>query len=398
VLFYNSIDISPLKKSFIESSERAKWRHVVNPIYFKALEIAKDLAASPNSINRVAEATSGDAARWAFLQWSLRKRARSKFELADQMLFDRDGFEMATHEDVARYHASQFPSGEMVFDLTAGIGADLIALASRGPAQGFELDRERAELARHNLAAHGLATGVELLSAFDAEAPDYWFADPARRTSGRRTLDPSQFSPNPVDLIEKYKNAKLGVLKVSPMLPDDFLESLGGRLEFVSFGGECREALVFVGREAGFGRSAVHIESGESLMASDGPLPTQPEPGTFLFEADPAAIRGHCLSTIADDLDLVGLGDSNGYLTGKALVRSPWLKGFRVLAVNKGDTQATRKTLENLESATPVWKQRGAELNLDKMFKQIRLKGKRALLVIAYRVGKSLRFVVAERE
>jgi len=40
------------------------------------------------------------------------------------------------------------------------------------------------------------------------------------------------------------------VIKLSPMLDDRVLESTGGRLEFVSLGGECREVLVGVAQSA----------------------------------------------------------------------------------------------------------------------------------------------------
>ena len=81
-----------------------------------------------------------EAARWASLQSDLRKKALAKFADGGQMLFDREALEQATHEAIAVYHASRFPAGEIVVDMTVGIGADLIALAARGPVIGFELD------------------------------------------------------------------------------------------------------------------------------------------------------------------------------------------------------------------------------------------------------------------
>ena len=123
-----------------------------------------------------------------------------------------------------------------------------------------------------------------------------------------------------------------------PMLADELLGGLGPRAEFVSFGGECREALVFAGRKAGEGWGAVHVESGERLPR--GPLPlTTDNPADYFFAADPAAVRAHSLGALCTRFDLVPLEGSNGYLTGDAPVISPWLRSYRVLYSGKADVK-----------------------------------------------------------
>ena len=384
----------------------------VDSLYEQALKLSEKLPATAGNISRVASQTSDAAAQWAFSQWSLRKRGLTKFERAMEMLFDRDGLEMATHEQIARYHASQYPGGVEVVDLTAGIGADLIALASRGPAVGFESDPERAEMAGHNLAVHGVE--AELLEQ-DSLSPltstsspqskpqtpnsklDYWLADPARRHSKGRTLDPTQFAPNPIEIVDCFGDCKLGVLKLSPMLPDSFLESFGGRLEFVSLGGECREALVVLGSKAGSGRFAVRVEDGARLEATDDWAPSADAPGTYLYEADAAAIRAHCLPALASEHGIEHLADSNGYLTGNQTVESPWLTCHEVLDTGRGDVKEIRKQLEGLGSATPVLKQRGTKLDLQRLEKSLKMRGSQKLAVAFYQVGPSLRHSILHR-
>jgi len=369
----------------------------VNPLYELALKQAENLAATAANISAVARETSDEAARWAFTQWSLRQRGAAKFALAEQMLFDRDGLEMATHEAVAAYHASLFPLRSSVVDLTAGIGADLIGLCGWCFPIGVEMDAERANLARYNLAVHGhwpeivVADALEVLASRAKYAAGYYFADPSRREGGKRTLDPSQFSPDPSVLAGFFRMSKLSVMKLSPMLPDSFLEPLGRGLEFVSFDGECREALVLNGTEANEGRWAVQAETGTRLAAS--PLvEVVEEPLEFVFEADPAAIRAHALGGFG----LAGLGDSNGYLTGPSLVASSWLRAYRVLYAGRGDVRATKAELARLDSATPVVKQRGAGQDVDQLRKQLRFSGSRPLVLMLYPVGKSVRHILAE--
>lgn len=206
-------------------------------------------------------------ARWVAAQARCRKKAEAKFTLAGQMLLDPDGLAMSTHEQVARWRASRFPVGELVVDLTCGIGADLIALASRGPAVGVEVDPDRAEYARHNLRVHGLDAEVVVADCLEwldlhGHTVRWAFLDPARRSRGKRfsrTLE--EYAPRPADVLARIPNLRLGAVKLSPMLADEHLLSVGSRVEFVSFGWECREALAWVGSEVEPGMGAVKVDS-----------------------------------------------------------------------------------------------------------------------------------------
>ena len=368
---------------------------MLDPIRQEALARAEGLHASPSVVAKVAKATSNEAASWAFTQWVLRKQARTKFALADQMLFTREALEQSTGEQLARYHASKFPRGVLAADLTTGIGADLIALAARGPAVGYELDEERAEYARHNLAAHGVEAEIRVADSLGANWDfELAFADPSRRVGGSRTLNPVDFQPNPIALGQRMTSLSRGVLKLTPMLPDRYFRELGGKTEFLSLGRECREALVIFGN-GGPDRTAIHVETGGVLPEGDPPRGA-PEPMAFLYEADPAAIRGDCLGTLARDLDIYGLGDSNGYLTGDRLwLQSCWLTPYRVLGSHRADVSLTKKLLSELGGGTPVIKSR-AGIDVEALRKKLRLDGKRELIVAVYEVGRSLRHVILE--
>jgi hypothetical protein len=336
------------------------------------------MEASPKNIQRVASVVGDEAARWAFSQWELRRRARAKFELAHQMLFDRDGLEMASHERVAAYHASRFQAGERVADLTCGIGGDLIALARRGPVVGFEIDPVRAAYARHNLAVHGLEGEVREEKAPMEPDADSVFLDPQRRGK-----DDAFGEPDPRGLDSagyRVVGVKLGTglsLTEAAVFP---------RVEAVSFGGECRELLSWTGEEGVF---AVHVESGEVLESIDAPLPVS-EPGAFLFHADPAAIKARCLGRFG----LAPLGDSDGYLTGDQLVESPWLRGYRVHWHGSGDRKRTQKAIDDLGGFVAEVKTRGVREPADRLRAQFRRSGDRPLTLVVWTEGKSLRFAL----
>jgi hypothetical protein len=180
------------------------------------------------------------------------------------------------------------------------------------------------------------------------------------------------------------------------MLSDEFLESFGGNVQFVSFAGECREALVLVGSEAAGGRLAVRVETGEKLATSEVTPVAVDDPGAYFYEADPAAIRAHALGTLCDRFDLGPLADSGGYLTGSSEVDSTWLKAFRVLGSGRFDLSSIKGMLRNLDSATPVLKQRLANQDLQKLQKQLTMHGGRELSVALYPLGKSIRQVILE--
>ena len=331
----------------------------MTPDRARALELSEGLEATPKNIDRLSLAVGVEAARWAFTQWELRDRAKTKFTRADRMLFDREGLEMASAEELSDgVHTLGFPKGARVADLTAGIGGDLIGLSKNLDAVGLEIDQERAEIARHNLGVCERTASVRVEDCLASDWDfDYAFADPARRAGGRRTLDPSQFSPRLDLLFAKMQKIKFGRIKLSPMLNDEFLDSLSPDRVFVSHQGECKEVLVHTGRKARDDKGLCgcwSFNAGDSeWLAGEVPLTEiLDEPQEFVFEADPAVIRSHGLGNYG----IAGLGESNGYLTAneecfglrkayRALWHGPYrMKDIRYAALDAGVRVAVVKT------------------------------------------------------
>lgn len=140
--------------------------------------------------------------------------------------------EQATHQAVARYHASIFGHGKHILDMTAGLGIDALTAARSNSVVACELDPAKAAALRHN------ATALSFNSA-DAEGSltvengdsmqylensvdnyDIIFADPARRSEGNaRVFNPADCMPDVVtanslllDRTERF------IVKHSPML------------------------------------------------------------------------------------------------------------------------------------------------------------------------------------
>lgn len=363
-----------------------------------ALQASEGKNPTPKAIMALAADVGEELARWAFLQHTLRGAGARKFELACEMLFDREGLEMASSALVADYHASMFPSGTLVVDLTAGIGADTLALARRGPVRAVEVDEDRARLLRHNLSVHHLSAEVVIGDALDEPPTDYLFADPARRSGQRFSRHLEAYQPSPEALLSVHSAAKRFAIKLSPMLPDSELESLsaGGPylLEFLSVDGECPEVLFIVGKEISeTWRGAVMLPTVERL-AEEPLYESIDSAGGWVYEANPAAIRAHGLGSFG----IPGLGSSNGYLTSDSPVSSPWLRGFRVLDDGPLDVKRIRQVLVSLDARTPEVKLRAVKEDPARLRKQWRQEGEREVVVMLYPVGPKIRAVVAELE
>lgn len=365
----------------------------------EALEAARPLdTPTAADIRRLGDRFGEDLARRAIALWGLRRRAREKFSRAADMLFDRDGLEMASHESVATFHASRFPRGANVADLTCGLGADLIALGLRGPAVGFDTDPFRVEMARHNVAVYGSDAVVDVADCLEVEWDfEFAVADPARRSGGKSRLSLEESEPSVAALVPRMRKLKLGLMKLSPLTPDESLKRLDGSVGFVSFAGQCREALVAIGSEAEPFWGAILVEPQAMLAASSQWADSVPDPDAWFFEADPAAIRAGCLGTLAAEYGLRLLGDSNGYLTGPSEIETPWLSAYRVLDTGKGDESRTLAELSRLGAATPDVKTRGKGLDADRLRKALRGTGNRKLHVAVWRNGARIRHAIVER-
>lgn len=357
-----------------------------------ALRVSQGFEPIPVHIRRVAAEVGDEAAAWAFTQWSLRERARAKFARADEMLFTRAGLEMASHESVSALHAGWMPPGPIA-DLTAGIGGDLLALAARtADLVGLDTDPEALACARHNLGVHGLAADLRTADAELTDLPGRaLFVDPMRRAGDKRTLDPFRFSPRLDRLRPRLAAAPAALIRLGPAIPDSFLGSLGGRVWFVSHARECCEALVALGDCGPAGGGAVRVEGGLTLAPS--PIATSlAEPLAWVMEGDPAATRAGALGGFG----LPGLGDARGYLTAVAPVESHWLRPFKALWSGPYRPKSLRTALRELEAWPAAVKPKGVSLDPVAVAMVLGRHGERAVVVLLYPVGRSVRAVIAE--
>lgn len=379
----------------------------------QAIAALPDGTPSAKWLTKASAQFGAEAAAFAAAQSDLRRRGMTKFPDALRMFFAREALEQASGLEVSRLHASHFPKGAMVADLTTGIGGDLIAIAERGQAIGFEVDPIRLGCAQANLEVLGLSADIRLGDSLEASAESsLTWADPGRRAGSRRLRSMDDYLPSPRRILEKFAGADLIGLKLSPMDADDDLAALiqgdiaKGRIEFVSHRRECKEACLYTGGLIGTtsilrpghwavmaGPGASEQSSALAELALDGlPRPESVDRASkWVYEVDPAVVRGHGEGAFS----LNRLGTRPGFLTGQALIESPWLRPFDVVFDDALDIRRLRSELKRLGLQPATVKLRASQFDLPAFSKSLGTWEGLPSVVLVYEVGRRLRAAVS---
>ncbi|CAM3889211.1 SAM-dependent methyltransferase [Nocardioides zeicaulis] len=334
----------------------------------------------------------------ATTQAQLRERGVAKLgEAARLMFFTPDALEQSTRARVAAHRAARLAAaipGGSVIDLGCGIGGDLLAFARAGlVAAGVELDPLRAAIAQANLRALGLPGAVHAgdATALDPRGFDAAFADPARRTGRGRVFDVKGWTPPwpwVLDLL-----ARRALVKVAPGIGHDLLPA-GVEAEWVSDGGEVKEAVLWSPDLATTGRRATVIGAGglATLTDEDAPAPGEDgtqvrEVGAFLYEPDGAVIRAGLVTAVAAGVS-GGLVDEHiAYVTGDEAFRTPFARSYRVLEELPYREKQLRAALQARGIGRLAIKKRGVQVVPEELRKRLALAGDQEGTLVLTRVA-----------
>ncbi|MBL8047241.1 MAG: hypothetical protein JNJ45_01035 [Chthonomonas sp.] len=367
--------------------------------FFACLAAIGDEAATPKALLRWGERWSADVVRAAVEQRQLRQRAAARFDFAHEWLWDADTMQMATHPRLARYHASKFLVGEPVVDLTAGAGVDLRAIAQRGRSVGVELDPARAE----RLAANFAGSAVEVICGDGLEVAASQpgvslFADPARRSGGKRAARLEDGLPNPRLVAELAAGRPRLVMKLWPGADVDDVLALGATaVEVVSYRHECREVLALFGAASEPGVWAVCLsEDSELRLQREGALAVASPALGWIGQLDVAAAR----LGLAGQLGFQSLWATRTYVTSAEPVPSAWVRSsFRVLNDAPFDRKSLRAWVrESGRLVDAVKIAGGLEIRPEDVEKTMNqgLRGPRHLVLLIYPADTGVRCAVCE--
>lgn len=325
----------------------------------------------------------GEAGRLALEQVGLRQRALAKHPDGDRLWWTPEALEQSTPRAVALHHARRFEEAPRVLDLGCSVGGDLLALP-RGI--GVDLDLARCLLARANTGAPIACADVTRLE------PRGWvFADPARRSGGRRGFDPRSWSP-PLDAVLAWDVEGLGV-KVAPGIDYDALPA-DVEVEIVSLDGDVKEAMLWRGATCrGAARTATLLPSG-AVLTGTGAVASVRSPGRFLLEPDGAVIRAHLVAEVCAAVDGGLLDASIAYVTADSVVPTPFGRWYEVLDVLPFSLKRLRERLRGVGVVTI--KKRGTAVVPEQLRKQLRLSGPGEATVVLTRArGAQVALVVS---
>ncbi|WP_030175951.1 class I SAM-dependent methyltransferase [Spirillospora albida] len=344
----------------------------------------------------------------ALTQVRLRERGRAKFgHDAERMYFTRAGLEQSTRAAVAAYRARRFAErapGARVLEPGCGIGSDLLARARAGLAgEGVERDPLTAEVARANLAVFGLdgVASVRVGDAADEDPSGFGavFADPGRRTARGRVFDPRSYEPPLDTVLAMTGRVPAACVKVAPGIPHEAVPE-GAEAEWISVGGEVKEAALWLGGLAGeVERRATLLSSGddpEVRTLTPGGLgdPDVRPWGRYLYEPDGAVVRAHLVAEVAA---LVGGGLADpriAYVTSDELRRTPFAAAYEIEDVLPFSVKRLRAELRRREIGVLTVKKRGSAVDVEKLRRDLGFGGRRpgfgdgALTVVVTRVGR----------
>ena len=375
-------------------------RALLTPVGRDAVRLAAGLDLRPGARLAAAEAVRAAAGPelgpLALEQALLKDRARAKHPRGAELWWTGEALEQASSAPVAAWRTGRYDAP--VLDLGCGVGGDLLAFAAaHGGATGVDLDEARLLLARENAAVLGV--DVALLRADVTRLPlpsgASVFADPARRSGGRRVFSARAYTP-PLDLVASWLPGlrALGV-KVAPGLADEDVPP-GFEVEVVSLGGDVKEAVLWGGvARRGGERRAVLLPAGDVLLDDPTPVPAVRPPGRWLLEPDGAVVRAHLVAQVAERVGGWLLDATIAYVAADAPVPTPFGRWYEVLETLPFSLKPLRERLRAHDAGPLVVKKRGTAVEPEVLRRQLKLTGSREVTVVLTRsAGRQVAMVV----
>jgi hypothetical protein len=286
----------------------------------------------------------------------LRGKATVKFPAdAHKLFFTREALEQASSAEVATYRARRFETFELVCDLGCSV-ADLTSPLPLGRRDGVAV-----------------------------------FFDPGRREGESRLRSVRDYQP-PLGVIQNWLPhwGDLGV-KISPAVRTVELAGYDAEVEFISLGGELKEAVLWFGslRRGWASRRATvlpgcHTMTGVPDLDGEEPpiAPRLSEPRAYLYEPDAAVIRAGLVRTLGAELDATQLDADIAFLTSDRLIETPFAEALAVEDWLPFNVKRLRAYLRDRNVGSVTVKKRGSPVDTEKLARDLKRRGQEHRLVV----------------
>ena len=202
------------------------------------------------------------------------------------------------------------------------------------------------------------------------------FADPSRRSDGRRHIAPDDYTPPLSALCAKWPIGFPLAVKIAPGVAWRHIECLGAEAEFVSVEGELKECVLWFGPLRTAARCATILPAGISLSAEEtGELPPIHPVAAFLFDPDPSIVRADLTAPLAEQLQLFPIDHSVMMLTGPEVVWSPFVTTYRVEHMDRVHTARLRTHLRERGVGRITIVKRGSPVDAEELTGKLKLAG-----------------------
>jgi hypothetical protein len=171
--------------------------------------------------------------------------------------------------------------------------------------------------------------------------------------------------------------------KMAPGIPHGIVPA-GVEAEWVSFGGDLKEAVLWSGdlTTAGVQRRATVLPAGATITDVEAGPAEVIAPGRFLYEPDPAVIRAHLVGAVAALVSGGLLDATTAYLTSDVNVPTPFARAFEITDVMPFSFKRLRQTLHDRDVGAVTIMKRGSAVDVEQLRRDLRLTGRKHIVVI----------------
>ncbi len=366
---------------FLTSSRGEKLLHELAQV-----DLDADLIKRVTTLRREYDAEQVNA---AMTQARLRRKAVEKFGMdAARMFFTADALEQASDPLIRAYRAD-IVQGTEVLDLCCGIGADALAFGRTNlQVTGVDYDQTRIAFARQNAEVLGLSNVLfEVADVRELEASaEVVFFDPARRDErGKRIHNVWGYIPN-LGTITRFQAGRR-MVKIAPGVDLAQLKDFPCRVEFISVGGDLKEALLHVDES---GMTATYMDAELRLQWSQADTATEPEitlsaPRGWLIEPDFALMRAGLVRHFAGQIGGYLLDETIAYITADAKPDTAWGRAWRIWDWMPFNLKNLREYLRVRNIGRVTVKKRGSAITPEDLMSKLRLKGAESCTLVLTR-------------
>ncbi|GAB3697727.1 SAM-dependent methyltransferase [Spirosoma flavus] len=346
--------------------------------------IQANLRADVQALLLRTQATDGLAIKKLAAQIKARQKAREKLPIwyaNDELIFPPAlSVEQASSEATARYKAS-LVNGNMLLDLTGGMGVDTWAFAQRIERVVYvEQQPELAELVAYNLPLLGITNvdvrtgdGLALLNEKNLfpDPADWLYLDPHRRNEqGGKVVRLDDCEPNLAQpgLVKKLleKSTKI-LVKVSPLLDINTAVRQLQNVEsvhVVAIQGEVKEILLTLGNQS---VSENNIKSNAVNLLSEGPVELSfyrheeqqanvmfGNPLRYIYEPNAAVLKAGAFRLIAERFGLTKLAPNSHLYTSDTYQPAFPGRAFALTDMIKPDAKTLKSVVPDLQANLTV--------------------------------------------